>query len=1232
MTRKMRGKRATALLDEVMRNNAALGGGVAAAGGDLSYVLQASRPLKAKFNFRARTGRINWRLLHSLDLEQAVRDGDVDSIMAYSENIMYSKFGEEDLQLVSDGDLVKFVSLLQLCMEFLSVICESAPQLIDSLVEKVRAQHVLLLKSRPSKRSSQEAAQPARRHRSHEKRAPIVTHKCAYCVKQFKTEQYLHEHIHKRHPEALMQEKPFVASPPEDEKKQPEPLQEVQPEPSPSTKTSVVEQPAPMTVPVLALDPQLQLEMEGLYDQLRVMQSDFSDSLCAVRKDIARMEKVLPPADVAPPDTRSTTQADASQHSDLESHMVKIVEQKMEALAKKVEKAVDPKFAVGGSSSRPGGDVDTSALASMLTHRVEEAVGEQVRAMQQQQQEQMGMLQQIHKLQSAPSTPSQAKASPPSAAPAASVMPAPALAAAPAPMAAPPPAASSNAAAFAATAAKAVPDAPSGGAPASSPKPAPPPTVTQPTPAPSMPKSEVPTKSATPSPPATAATPAAVTASPTAVPNAQAAPSAGAQEPRAGPAGQTPVAATPPIAASAPASAAKLSERPPAPEVIAVPEGTTEAQTGDGDQAATGSGPPGAGVALEDPAPGQAEETPAELPETPAAQKSGFFRCFNVSGISKAATPKKGSEAKPEGKAHEGQATENQPAAPASGDDEKVLAVAAGARAEAKADEDDQDSEEAAAATAGVASPPLAGVHLGDSEAGQAKEKPTELPDSPAAQKTGFFGCFNVPGKQRLATPRPGPESKTEGKAQEEICAEAQPAPSVSGVDQKGKGQDGESVETPLPVPAAGTDEKAAAAHVGAAPLAGAGVQFEDSESSDDFDQVEEKPAVPPEDFECKHRQQELPDSPAAQKTGFFGCFSVPGKLRATTSKNGSESKTEGKAKAQEEKTSEADEKADGANAQTAPAAQEATPCSVTSAVEPQGEPIPAEPEIAEPTSAEPRALEPPSSESLETEPSAKPKAEANKSALVRTMLSSGMGLLRQRRPAQPPEPKVQEPAQPDVETLQPSISPETSVAASEASVAAWIGAGGNITRSVAAASPAQVVLPKAVAKELSTSNVPGNAARPPVASVAPPLETTARPMLVGAKPAAPPAPPARPSTSGFAEETQISSLAAADSMASPAPSSSPAAALAHVQHSAMSSFTNEDSQLRCGIGGGGCGWTGGALPGPSNMAVSDAVQAVSTQGSSASSSDVTKVRKMSGTMEVKSMEHSDSAMSASSM
>jgi len=231
---------------------------------------------------------MNWRLLHSLDLDRVIHEGDVDTVQGYMDNIMFARFNAEDLQSTTDESIVKVVQLSQLCMEFLYSMCTASQQLLQSLIEKVKTQSAQL-KAAESRSRQRQAADKRTRRRSLSrdqdlsKRAGVVPRKCVYCGKRFQTEQYLHDHIMRRHPAEFGQS---LAQPMMRPVTPERPVGVHQPEPSPVSTTDL-KQPQP-TDPsgVEKMEKALGSVAAGLQEQLRVVHQDFSQALRAMREDV----------------------------------------------------------------------------------------------------------------------------------------------------------------------------------------------------------------------------------------------------------------------------------------------------------------------------------------------------------------------------------------------------------------------------------------------------------------------------------------------------------------------------------------------------------------------------------------------------------------------------------------------------------------------------------------------------------------------------------------------------------------------------------------------------------------------------------------------------------------------------------------------------------------------------------------------------------------------------------
>ncbi|CAE8657245.1 unnamed protein product, partial [Polarella glacialis] len=227
-----------------------------------------------KFIFRPRTGRINWRLLHSLDLDRVVREGDVDTIQAHMDNITYARFGREDMESMSDDSIVKVVQLAQLCMEFLNSLCGSSQQLLQGLSERVRIQAAQIRaleagKRRPSGNSRRQGARRSPSRSVGRGNSAGHNRKCPHCPKRFQSEQYLHDHMLRRHSVDLFGGPPVVE----------------QPRLTPSLGAAIVSESGTGKVSAdvsEAIRIALQMQMESV-------QRDLKNALDAVQQDVGRV-------------------------------------------------------------------------------------------------------------------------------------------------------------------------------------------------------------------------------------------------------------------------------------------------------------------------------------------------------------------------------------------------------------------------------------------------------------------------------------------------------------------------------------------------------------------------------------------------------------------------------------------------------------------------------------------------------------------------------------------------------------------------------------------------------------------------------------------------------------------------------------------------------------------------------------------------------------------------------
>lgn len=127
-------------------------------------------------------------------------------IQAHMENICFSRFSTEDLETTSDESIIKVVALAQLCMEFLMATCAESQHLIQGLTERVRIQAAQLKVASATSRRE-------RPRRTPERTAPLpqgLVRKCPHCPKRFQSEQYLNDHMLRRHIASIFEPPPVA--------------------------------------------------------------------------------------------------------------------------------------------------------------------------------------------------------------------------------------------------------------------------------------------------------------------------------------------------------------------------------------------------------------------------------------------------------------------------------------------------------------------------------------------------------------------------------------------------------------------------------------------------------------------------------------------------------------------------------------------------------------------------------------------------------------------------------------------------------------------------------------------------------------------------------------------------------------------------------------------------------------------------------------------------------------
>jgi len=182
-----------------------------------------------------RHGKINWRMIYAIDLERVIHEGDVETLVAQLENLMYANFDVDDLQACSDVQYVKLFQLAQLALEYLY---GTVRQLEDHTMQLTDGYHALKAhhdETYATLQDEQERIRELKKDLKQRKKALAVYEmlaqnqqetmgtcdvaddgeateaktgagvrtavlvKCGRCAKKFLNSMYLDSHIQKRH-------------------------------------------------------------------------------------------------------------------------------------------------------------------------------------------------------------------------------------------------------------------------------------------------------------------------------------------------------------------------------------------------------------------------------------------------------------------------------------------------------------------------------------------------------------------------------------------------------------------------------------------------------------------------------------------------------------------------------------------------------------------------------------------------------------------------------------------------------------------------------------------------------------------------------------------------------------------------------------------------------------------------------------------------------------------------
>ncbi|TPX34188.1 hypothetical protein SmJEL517_g03055 [Synchytrium microbalum] len=174
------------------------------------------------FYFRRRRERLNWRALAGVQLDNIIREVDLDSLQEVTENIAFCDIEAEDLRFV-DPNFVKLFKLSQLMVEYLlhtqdylvedrRCVAEELERASASAADaiKVTDSHLneiaVLRKDNRMLRKSLFAYQIMAKLPNgpgHPGSGPVPAsyNRCRYCPKVFNSEHFLDAHLRRRHPD-----------------------------------------------------------------------------------------------------------------------------------------------------------------------------------------------------------------------------------------------------------------------------------------------------------------------------------------------------------------------------------------------------------------------------------------------------------------------------------------------------------------------------------------------------------------------------------------------------------------------------------------------------------------------------------------------------------------------------------------------------------------------------------------------------------------------------------------------------------------------------------------------------------------------------------------------------------------------------------------------------------------------------------------------------------------------
>lgn len=115
-----------------------------------------------KFYFQQRRGRLDLRTLSQIDLDQIVRDVDIDVLQMHLENLTFCHLKEEDLRFLTDPLVIKLFRTSQLMIEYLLYAQEQLASNLQQMANRYGSKKRSLAKKRMELAELQESTKHLR--------------------------------------------------------------------------------------------------------------------------------------------------------------------------------------------------------------------------------------------------------------------------------------------------------------------------------------------------------------------------------------------------------------------------------------------------------------------------------------------------------------------------------------------------------------------------------------------------------------------------------------------------------------------------------------------------------------------------------------------------------------------------------------------------------------------------------------------------------------------------------------------------------------------------------------------------------------------------------------------------------------------------------------------------------------------------------------------------------------